>query len=158
MLDVGKVIDINVSDVSEFGRVRELKISGTKNTETLNKEKARLVLGTSNLKSTWYEVSTESDLNIFEMGKNNVVIKRPAELNIISANGKSMSISGGNNIYIKGLFEVRKVAITPNIYIFKGKGWGHGLGMSQYGAKGMAEAGYNYKEILEYYYKDSVLK
>ncbi|MCK9218310.1 MAG: SpoIID/LytB domain-containing protein [Firmicutes bacterium] len=157
-IDIGKVIDINVSDVSEFGRVKELKISGTKNTETLNKEKARLVLGTSILKSTWYEVSTESDLNIFEMNKKDTAVKRPAELNIISANGKSMPIPKGNNIYIKGLFEDRKVATIPNIYIFKGKGWGHGLGMSQYGAKGMAEEGYDYKEILEYYYKDSILK
>lgn len=33
-----------------------------------------------------------------------------------------------------------------------GSGWGHGLGMSQYGAKGMAEKGYNYQDILKYYY------
>ncbi|OAT85737.1 SpoIID/LytB domain-containing protein [Desulfotomaculum copahuensis] len=35
---------------------------------------------------------------------------------------------------------------------FTGSGWGHGLGMSQYGARGMAEQGYNYQQILEYYY------
>ncbi|OON99356.1 MAG: hypothetical protein ATN35_13085 [Epulopiscium sp. Nele67-Bin004] len=34
-----------------------------------------------------------------------------------------------------------------------GKGWGHGVGMSQSGAKGMAEAGYTYKEIIQYYYQ-----
>ena len=33
-----------------------------------------------------------------------------------------------------------------------GAGWGHGVGMSQYGALGMAEAGFNYKEILKFYY------
>lgn len=33
-----------------------------------------------------------------------------------------------------------------------GSGWGHGLGMSQYGAKGMSEKGYNYQDILQYYY------
>ncbi len=37
-------------------------------------------------------------------------------------------------------------------FIISGSGYGHGVGLSQYGAKGMAEAGYNYKEILEYYY------
>ncbi|MCK8827766.1 stage II sporulation protein D [Natroniella acetigena] len=31
-------------------------------------------------------------------------------------------------------------------------GYGHGVGMSQYGAHGMAENGYNYKEILKHYY------
>ncbi len=34
------------------------------------------------------------------------------------------------------------------------KGYGHGVGMSQYGANGMANEGYNYKEILNYFYKD----
>ena len=31
-------------------------------------------------------------------------------------------------------------------------GYGHGVGMSQWGANGMAEHGYNYKEILKHYY------
>jgi len=34
------------------------------------------------------------------------------------------------------------------------KGYGHGVGMSQYGANGMAKNGYNYEEILKYYYKN----
>ncbi len=33
-------------------------------------------------------------------------------------------------------------------------GYGHGVGMSQYGANGMAKNGYNYEQILKYYYKD----
>lgn len=33
-----------------------------------------------------------------------------------------------------------------------GKGWGHGVGLCQYGAKGMANKGYNYKKILLHYY------
>jgi stage II sporulation protein D len=33
-----------------------------------------------------------------------------------------------------------------------GSGFGHGLGMSQYGAYGMATQGYNYQDILKYYY------
>jgi len=35
---------------------------------------------------------------------------------------------------------------------FNGSGWGHGLGMSQYGAAGMASQGYSFQEILQYYY------
>ena len=34
------------------------------------------------------------------------------------------------------------------------EGFGHGIGMSQYGAKAMAEAGYDYKKILKHYYTD----
>jgi stage II sporulation protein D len=36
----------------------------------------------------------------------------------------------------------------------KGSGFGHGLGMSQYGAHGMASQGYNYQDILKYYYSN----
>lgn len=38
------------------------------------------------------------------------------------------------------------------------KGYGHGVGMSQYGAQGMALQGYKYDEILKYYYKDVKIK
>ena len=38
------------------------------------------------------------------------------------------------------------------------KGYGHGVGMSQYGALGMAKEGYNYMQILEYYYTDAEIK
>jgi stage II sporulation protein D len=35
---------------------------------------------------------------------------------------------------------------------FEGKGWGHGVGLCQWGAKGMADCGFKYDEILKYYY------
>lgn len=38
------------------------------------------------------------------------------------------------------------------------KGYGHGVGMSQWGAEGMAEEGHKYYEILTYYYKDTKIK
>lgn len=38
----------------------------------------------------------------------------------------------------------------------RGRGFGHGIGMSQWGAKAMAEKGYTYKEIVRYYYSDKV--
>lgn len=40
-----------------------------------------------------------------------------------------------------------------NHFIFTTKGYGHGVGMSQYGANGMAEEGKNYRDILTYYYQ-----
>ncbi|MBQ6811970.1 MAG: SpoIID/LytB domain-containing protein, partial [Agathobacter sp.] len=42
--------------------------------------------------------------------------------------------------------------------VLRGGGFGHGIGMSQYGAKGMAEAGYRYKDIISYYYENVVVK
>jgi stage II sporulation protein D (peptidoglycan lytic transglycosylase) len=40
---------------------------------------------------------------------------------------------------------------------FEGRGWGHGAGLSQFGAKGMAERGYAYPQILAYFYPGSAL-
>lgn len=34
----------------------------------------------------------------------------------------------------------------------RGSGWGHGVGLSQWGARGMASQGYNFQDILQYYY------
>ncbi len=50
--------------------------------------------------------------------------------------------------------------ITPNAksLVFKGKGWGHGVGLCQEGAYGMARAGYGFSEILEYYYPGIEIK
>ncbi|MDP4126905.1 MAG: SpoIID/LytB domain-containing protein [Bacillota bacterium] len=42
-----------------------------------------------------------------------------------------------------------------DVFIFEGRGWGHGVGMSQWGAYHMAQLGYNYKEILLFYYKNT---
>lgn len=42
--------------------------------------------------------------------------------------------------------------------VFTGRGFGHGVGMCQWGAKGMAEAGKNYKEILAFYYSGTTLE
>ena len=42
--------------------------------------------------------------------------------------------------------------------IFRGKGYGHGVGMCQWGARGMALAGRSYLEILSYYYPETVIK
>jgi SpoIID/LytB domain protein len=42
---------------------------------------------------------------------------------------------------------------TGPVFEFVGGGTEHGLGLSQYGAKGMSEAGKNYREILAHYYQ-----
>jgi stage II sporulation protein D len=36
--------------------------------------------------------------------------------------------------------------------VLKGHGWGHGVGLCQWGARGMAMRGYSYREILSHYY------
>ncbi len=43
---------------------------------------------------------------------------------------------------------------TKNGLRIHGRGWGHGVGMCQWGAKGMAEKGSKYSEILKFYYSN----
>jgi stage II sporulation protein D len=47
---------------------------------------------------------------------------------------------------------------TLTHYVFNGRGWGHGVGLCQVGAYGMAVAGANYKEILKKYYRGIKIK
>ena len=66
----------------------------------------------------------------------------------------------GNKEYtgaeLRKLFSLRSAAFEvsrrDNKYIFTVRGYGHGVGLSQYGANGMAKDGADYKEILCHYY------
>ena len=46
------------------------------------------------------------------------------------------------------------IIINNDLIMITTKGYGHGVGMSQYGANNMAKLGYTYEEILKYYYQD----
>lgn len=52
-------------------------------------------------------------------------------------------------------FSINKI---DNVIKIETKGYGHGVGMSQYGAEAMARLGYKYEEIIKYYYKDVNIK
>ncbi|MCC2686563.1 MAG: sporulation protein, partial [Paenibacillaceae bacterium] len=47
---------------------------------------------------------------------------------------------------------IQATATPSSTFVFRGTGTGHGLGMSQWGAKKLAEQGYDYTRILNYYY------
>lgn len=46
------------------------------------------------------------------------------------------------------------VAQSAERFTFNGAGWGHGVGMSQYGARSRAASGHTYTDILQAYYRD----
>ena len=60
---------------------------------------------------------------------------------------------------IRKLFELRSTAFTleykNGVFTFTVTGYGHGLGMSQYGANVMARNGFDYREILSHYYPET---
>jgi len=87
---------------------------------------------------------------------------RVKTMRLTDGRGKTIVIGGeelrrllGYSIIRSALFTVRR---ERGLFIFTGRGSGHGVGMSQWGARGMAEAGYSYKEILRHYYPGTRLK
>ena len=73
----------------------------------------------------------------------------------ISGN-KILNVSGKEFRHILGAKVLKStnfsVTIKGNRAYFKGYGWGHGVGMCQWGAFAMAKKRYDYKQILEHYY------
>lgn len=98
--NIGKVLKIRVLERGISGRVKRIKIVGSKGSIVIRKDlEIRKALARSSLPSS--------------------------------------------------LFYVKK---RGEKFIFVGRGFGHGVGMCQIGAMGMADMGYNYREILKHYY------
>jgi len=68
------------------------------------------------------------------------------------------SALGGTVTIKSGVFVVDAEGDPPSTFVFSGAGYGHGVGMCQYGARGMARAGYNYRAILEHYYPGTTVE
>lgn len=51
-----------------------------------------------------------------------------------------------------------KTSSKDGVFSFRGQGWGHGVGLSQWGAKALAEKGWTTKNILEHYFPGTSLK
>ncbi len=83
---------------------------------------------------------------------NNIITDYSNRIETLSINKKTYT-----GIEIRKAFNLRStdftITVENNDIIFTTKGYGHGVGMSQYGANAMAKEGSNYKDILEYYYQ-----
>lgn len=98
------------------------------------------------------------DLN-YDKNLSIVLLDRSSSGRIISLkiNGKLFT---GREVYNKLKIRSTDFAVIQEgeKVKIKTKGFGHGVGMSQYGAFGMAKNGYKYNEILAHYYKGTNLK
>ena len=84
------------------------------------------------------------------------------EFNILgyTSGGRVSSISVGgvefNGVSFRSMLGLRSadfdITKSDDGVIITTRGYGHGVGMSQYGANGMAKAGYSYRDILLHYY------
>lgn len=80
---------------------------------------------------------------------------RVSDLKILTDKGE-VTVSAKNFRAAVGPNAIKSTNFTVEMQgddlVFEGKGWGHGAGLCQWGAYFMAKRGYNYEQILKYYY------
>jgi stage II sporulation protein D len=103
-----------------------------------------------------YRLGTISSIAILERG--------------VSGRARAVRVTGAaRSEVIRGELRIRQafgnlrsslfvVEVQGGGAVFRGAGFGHGVGMCQTGAIGMAEAGKSYREILRHYYPGTVLR
>ncbi len=108
------------------------------------------------LKRAGFKVGKPEELTVIERTGSGRVFKIEVlgakEPVIIS--GKEFRAAIGYDFIKSTRFNVSR---SGSVFSFTGTGLGHGVGMSQWGARGMAAAGYSYKEILRHYYPGTSL-
>lgn len=80
------------------------------------------------------------------------VSKRVTWLEIVGDRGKTQLRGEELRKFLKLPSSKFNLKITNGVLSFAGRGYGHGLGLSQWGSKELAENGFNYRQILAHYY------
>ena len=155
------VEDLQISLYTNTGRVQALNLLGGNRSLTLQGTTIRTVL---NLNSTKFKIIRQGDTpdKVSVLSADGMENGCISDMYIASAEGVSKA-SGELEQYIvqsaDNLWNYPRIAPqSADELVFAGMGYGHGVGMSQYGAKGMAEAGYTYKEIIEYYFTGAYVR
>ncbi len=106
----------------------------------------------SKLKENGYNVGEVESVNVLSKNRSGRIDK----LEIKDKSGVSVILIGKDFRQMFGPNEVRStkfdIVIKRGQLILNGVGWGHGVGMCQWGAYGMAKKGKKKEEILQYYY------
>lgn len=153
--DIGNVTDIVAKEYSEAGRVIVLEVKGTKGSQSFKREQCRTIFSEVTL-SQKYTISGGGKTEfpeIYVLGANGTKKVSLGNINVLGA-GTVTVVSATDG---KTIMEYKGTTVGES-FVFSGEGWGHGVGMSQYGAKGMAEAGFTYEEILTHYYQGTHLE
>ena len=104
------------------------------------------------------EKSDFIDLNVIERGSSGRVTKLEISF---SNSGKQILLAKDDirrvlSFLPSNLFIINK--LNDNLWLFKGGGFGHGVGLSQSGAIEMAELGFTYEQILNHYYQGTKIQ
>lgn len=142
-----KTLEISQRGVS--GRATELKANDTV-LKLGAPDNFRSALG--GLPSTLFTIDEMARMTI--LGKAETTSSRPntqSAFYVVGKDGQTQSLASNNIYVVNNKGDVRAATKTPT-FMFEGTGFGHGVGLSQYGAQSLAESGKDYKYILKYYY------
>ena len=119
------------------------------------------------LRSIHYTVSSESGSQTMKDGQvlvnDSEILDIGNGLAVISGDGTVTTILEGCILTDNGVEELVTNSsgvmnsASGHVFTFSGSGWGHNVGMSQYGALAMANLGFTYREILEFYYTGAMI-
>ncbi len=152
--DVGKIYDIDIRETSENNRILEIVFKGSKNNAVLEKGETRKVFGYFDIKSMWFDIKKDNE--ILYVNDKKYISAPISSMNIITENGiKEMNDYSTYSIFDGEVKRNQKVSIDEIEFV--GKGFGHGVGMSQWGANVMASRGFSYEDILLHYYTGTYL-
>lgn len=169
------VIETNYQYVDYNGNIADTMFFSTSVGETENSEEvfSNKVPYLKSVSSTWDEISPVYKLNYqFKLNeflnKLDLPYSNFVKLEVIdsTSTGRVKKIKINEKTF-DGSVVVTKLKLKSNHFTIKQdgdtinittKGYGHGVGMSQYGAQGMALNGYSYEEILKHYYQGTSIK
>lgn|GEM_PF-1919338 len=148
---VGTVLEILPQLQSAGGRHLQLLVRGTNGEAVILRTATRTVF---NFSSSLYDI-IPVHRRVHVAGSGGAVREIPVNQQIFAAAavGSVPAARTSQNISMLGAQRSRTVSKLPLAFAFDGRGWGHGVGMSQWGAFEMARQGYNYEEILKYYFQ-----
>lgn len=152
---VGKLYEVIPDGQTQSGRWARVIVRGSAGSKTLTGNQFRLALGATVLRSTKFTVQPVdprlADVQQAYTGSETLpVVAAGGQVASVSLNGATVVAAGGAAAPA-GYTVVGKQAVPASLS-FDGGGYGHGVGMSQWGARGMALQGYNYQDILKHYY------
>ncbi|OEG00210.1 hypothetical protein BHF71_05855 [Vulcanibacillus modesticaldus] len=157
------ILDLKVMERGPSGRVT-LLADGDTPIKVKYPDYYRTLLGglSVGVQSGLFDIEQQGRIEtLAAYGRTESLVNKKEQIYVQSANSKyvlSETNFSQDNYFVLGADDQIKVFSKEQSYIIRGRGLGHGLGMSQWGARGLAESGYTYQEILEYYYNDIVIK
>jgi len=124
-----------------------------------NKKISRLKIKEKLIKNKLININENVlDFNVIERGSSGRVTKLEIQTNKVN---KSIALVKDDirrvfSFIPSNLFTINK--LSDDLWLLRGGGFGHGVGLSQAGAIEMAELGFSYEQILNHYYRDAKLE